>query len=281
MTPPALDKDVPSQPAPCLPSMEVIGLSKRYRRGIYGAHTLRDELRMALAPQEERDLASGYFHALREVSLETYPGTIYGLVGANGSGKSTLMKLMARITAPSDGEIRLYGRLCSLLEVGAAFDPQLSGHDNIFLFGAIMGMKRAEIRRKMDSIVAFADIGPVLGTQVKRYSSGMYMRLAFSVVVHLDADILLLDEIFAVGDHEFRLKCYATLRELAQAGRTIILVSHDMELVQSICDEAFFFEGGILAARGTPSEMADLYLARLEQKFERDRLMAEIYRADQ
>jgi lipopolysaccharide transport system ATP-binding protein len=243
------------------PAIEVRGVSKRYRRGLYSVTTLRDEL-AAMFDGSGGD-SNQPFHALRDVNFEVPKGSILGVVGPNGSGKTTLMKVLASITEPSEGEIVLRGRVGSLLEVGAGFDPELDGIENIFLNGAILGMSRAQTRAKLDQIVRFADIGAALDTPVKRYSSGMYVRLAFAVAAHLDAEILLVDEVLAVGDMEFQRKCLATMRDLASRGRTILFVSHNMSLVSQLCDRAMYLEDGRISAEGTVGAITEIYTTRL------------------
>jgi lipopolysaccharide transport system ATP-binding protein len=204
------------------------------------------------------------FWALREVSLAIPRGEVVGIIGRNGAGKSTLLKLLSRITAPTTGRIRFRGRVSSLLEVGTGFHPELSGRENIFLNGAILGMSREEIRRKFDQILAFADTERFLDTPVKRYSSGMYVRLAFSVAAHLEPDILLVDEVLAVGDTAFQRKCLGKMREVAtQEGRTVLFVSHNMQAVQSLCTQAAHIENGRLASYGETKHVVAEYLESL------------------
>ncbi|MCW1382707.1 ABC transporter ATP-binding protein [Novosphingobium sp. KCTC 2891] len=241
-------------------AIDARGLSKRYRRGIFTASTLRDELAAAFSPRAAQAEDEHHFLALDDVSFTVPRGTICGILGRNGSGKTTLMKILAAITEPTSGEAHLYGRVSCLLEVGAGFDTELTGLDNIYLNGAILGMSRAEVTAKLDSIVAFADIGPVLDTQVKRYSSGMYTRLAFALAVHLESEILLLDEILAVGDIPFRDKCVATMKELAAQGRSILFVSHNMDLVRGVCDSALLLDKGRLLASGGTEAICERYL---------------------
>lgn len=228
--------------------IEVRGLTKHYHRGIFSAGSLRD----AVMSKRRNVPVPNEFRALSDVSFEVERGTVCGVIGANGSGKTTLLKILASITEPSSGEARIFGKVGSLLDAGAGFDPELTGLDNIYLSGAIVGLSRAQVRSKLDSIIDFADIGPVLQTQVKRYSSGMYARLAFAVAVHVEADILLLDEILAVSDIAFRTKCLIAIRELAQQGRTILFVSHNAALVQQACDQAILLRRGQLIAADTP-----------------------------
>lgn len=239
-------------------AIEVRGLGKRYHRGVHGATSLRDAVIERLRG-EAGGTSVNTFAALQDVSFRIAAGTACAVVGANSSGKSTLLKILAGVTDPTTGEARLHGRVASMLEVGASFDLELIGQDNIYLAGAIMGASRAEVTRKLADIVEFAAIGPVLGTQVKRYSSGMLARLAFAVAVHLDSDILLLDEILAVADAAFRADCLKTIRAMARAGRTVLFVSHNMQLVQAACDQAMMLEQGRLVAIGAVDEIARVY----------------------
>jgi lipopolysaccharide transport system ATP-binding protein len=204
----------------------------------------------------------GTFWALRDVSFDVQPGEVVGLVGRNGAGKSTLLKLLSRITEPTTGRAVLRGRVASLLEVGTGFHPDLTGRENIYLNGAILGMKRAEIARKFDEIVAFAEIGTFLDTPVKRYSSGMYVRLAFAVAAHLDPEILVIDEVLAVGDAAFQKKCLGKMHHVASTGRTVLFVSHNMGAVQTLCTKAVMLEDGGVAALGDTQSVLSRYLQR-------------------
>lgn len=242
-------------------AIDARGITKRYRRGVFTASTLRDEIAdlfSARARDQEED--AHHFFALKDVSFTLPRGTICGILGRNGSGKTTLMKILAAITEPSDGEAHLFGRVSCLLEVGAGFDVELTGLDNIYLNGAILGMSRAEVTAKLDRIIAFADIGPVLDTQVKRYSSGMYTRLAFALAVHLDSEIILLDEVLSVGDIPFREKCVAAMKKLAAQGRSIMFVSHNMDLVSSVCDRAILLDKGQMLLAGPVAAVSARYL---------------------
>src|SRR3989441_11980827 len=189
--------------------------------------------------------------ALRDINFEIRQGEVVGVIGRNGSGKSTLLKILSRITAPTEGRVRIRGRVSSLLEVGTGFHPELTGRENIFLNGAILGMTRAEIKSKFDEIVAFAEIEKFLDTPVKRYSSGMYVRLAFAVAAHLEPEILLVDEVLAVGDAQFQKKCLGKMGEVAKGGRTVLFVSHNMNAVESLCTRAFLLEKGSVRDQGT------------------------------
>lgn len=201
------------------------------------------------------------FWALKNVSFEIQAGEIIGIVGRNGAGKSTLLKLLSRITEPTTGEIILNGRVASLLEVGTGFHPELTGRENIYLNGAVLGMSRAEIKKKFDEIVAFSEIEKFLDTPVKRYSSGMYVRLAFAVAAHLEPDILVVDEVLAVGDAAFQKKCLGKMNDVAnQEGRTVLFVSHNMSALQSLCQRAFRFNLGQLVEQGPTQRVVQHYL---------------------
>ncbi len=202
------------------------------------------------------------FWACKDVSFDVEPGEVVGVVGRNGAGKSTLLKILSQITEPTTGEIRIRGRMASLLEVGTGFHPELTGRENIFLNGAILGMTQAEIRRKFDEIIAFADVEKFLNTPVKRYSSGMYVRLAFAVAAHLEPEILVVDEVLAVGDASFQAKCLAKMGDVARnGGRTVLFVSHNMQAVRSLCHSAVLMEGGKVAMRGETQAVVNRYLA--------------------
>ena len=186
------------------------------------------------------------FWALKDVSFEVEPGEVVGIIGRNGAGKSTLLKILSRITSPTEGTVELHGRVGSLLEVGTGFHPELTGRENIYLSGSILGMKRREIDAKLDDIVKFSEIEKFLDTPVKRYSSGMYVRLAFAVAAHLEPEILLVDEVLAVGDAAFQKKCLGKMGEIANEGRTVVFVSHNMNAVEQLCDSCILFENGNL-----------------------------------
>jgi lipopolysaccharide transport system ATP-binding protein len=201
------------------------------------------------------------FWALKDVSFEIKQGEIVGIVGRNGAGKSTLLKILSRITEPSQGRIAIVGQLASLLEVGTGFHPELTGRENIYLNGAILGMSRVEIRKKFDEIVAFSEVEKFLDTPVKRYSSGMQVRLAFAVAAHLEPEILIVDEVLAVGDAAFQRKCLGKMGDVAtQEGRTVLFVSHNMAAVQSLCQKAFWLDGGKLIDQGTVRQVVQNYL---------------------
>jgi ABC-type polysaccharide/polyol phosphate transport system ATPase subunit len=203
--------------------------------------------------------------ALKDVSFEIKRGEVVGIIGRNGAGKSTLLKILSRITEPTHGHADIWGRVGSLLEVGTGFHPELTGRDNIFLNGAILGMRRAEIARKFDEIVAFADVEKFIDTPVKRYSSGMYVRLAFSVAAHMETEILLVDEVLAVGDAQFQKKCFERMQAVSSEGRTILFVSHNLAAMRTICRSGIALDHGDVAARGEINEVVDGYLARLSE----------------
>src|ERR1700688_4454405 len=201
------------------------------------------------------------FWAVKDVSFKVNQGDVVGIIGRNGAGKSTLLKILSRITEPTVGRIRIKGRVASLLEVGTGFHPELTGRENIYLNGAILGMSRAEIKGRFDEIVAFAAVEKFLDTPVKRYSSGMYVRLAFAVAAHLEPEILIVDEVLAVGDSEFQKKCLGKIREVATGGRTILFVSHNMQAVSVLCNRGMFLREGTLEYTGSTKEAIDLYLS--------------------
>lgn len=242
-------------------AIKVEGLGKRYTiKGGYKRRTdtLRDEIMGLFKKQKERSTAREFW-ALRELGFEIAEGDKVGIIGKNGAGKSTLLKLLSRVSEPTTGEIRVRGRVSSLLEVGTGFHPELSGRENIFLNGVVLGMTRGEVRRKFDEIVEFAGVADFLDTQVKHYSSGMYMRLAFSVAAHLDPDILIVDEVLAVGDIEFQKKCLGKIQKISATGRTVIFVSHSMSAVEKLCNRAIFLQNGTLYmdSRDVPSVVSE------------------------
>jgi lipopolysaccharide transport system ATP-binding protein len=228
------------------PILEVTGVGKRYRLGMVGATSLRDEIGRLVDRLRGRESVSKLdFWALRDVEFSLEAGAATGVIGRNGAGKSTLLKLISRITEPTTGEIRLRGRVGSLLEVGTGFHPELSGRDNVYLNGSILGMTRREISSKFDAIADFAEIGPFLDTPVKRYSSGMYVKLAFAVAAHLEPEILIVDEVLAVGDAAFQRKCIKKMQELAtEGGRTVLFVSHNISVIRRLCSQCLYLEAG-------------------------------------
>jgi lipopolysaccharide transport system ATP-binding protein len=246
------------------PAIVVDGLSKRYEIGVRDNrhNSLRDQLPAALKQlitrqfRHRRDFA----WALRDASFSVEEGEVLGLIGRNGAGKSTLLKILSRITLPTSGSADVYGRLGSLLEVGTGFHPDLTGRENVYLNGAILGMRRAEIRRKFDEIVEFAGVERFIETPVKRYSSGMYVRLAFAVAAHLDTEILLVDEVLAVGDAEFQRRCLGKLEGIGKSGRTVVFVSHNMPTITRLCERAILLEEGHIINDGAADDVVTGYL---------------------
>src|ERR1041384_323592 len=243
-------------------------LSKRYRIGSPERYrTLRDAISTtALLPfrRSKNNSQNGHGHiwALQDVGCEIKRGEVVGIIGLNGAGKSTLLRILSRITAPTRGVAEIYGRVGSLLEVGTGFHPELTGRENISLNGAILGMRKAEIARKFDEIVAFAEIEKFIDTPVKHYSSGMYMRLAFAVAAHLEPEILIVDEVLAVGDAEFQKKCLGKMGDVARGGRTVLFVSHNMAAVEALCSSTILLETGRLLNRGSSEAILKYYLQR-------------------
>jgi homopolymeric O-antigen transport system ATP-binding protein len=251
------------------PIITVQNLSKQFRLGAnaYAHQNLREafatRVRSPFRPvQNHGDTSKELVWALRDVSFEVQPGEVVGVIGRNGAGKSTLLKILSRITEPTSGRAELYGRVGSLLEVGTGFHPELTGRENIFLNGAVLGMKRREIERKFDEIVAFSEIERFLDTPVKRYSSGMYMRLAFAVAAHLEPEILLVDEVLAVGDADFQAKCLGKMGEVARGGRTVLYVSHNLNSVLGLCPRSILIAEGRIHADGPTSDVITSYVSR-------------------
>ena len=257
------------------PIIKIENVSKQYRLGLTGTgtfshdvnrwwHSIRGKEDPYLKIGETNDRStkgeSDYVWALRDINFEVMPGEVLGIIGKNGAGKSTLLKLLSRVTAPTTGSIKARGRIASLLEVGTGFHPELTGGENIFLNGAIMGMTKPEIRAKFDEIVDFAGCERYIDTPVKRYSSGMYVRLAFAVAAHLEPDILVVDEVLAVGDAEFQKKAIGKMKEVStQGGRTVLFVSHNMASVKRLCNRGMLIENGICIYRGTAEEVINKY----------------------
>ena len=277
-----------------LPVISVQGLGKKYCLGATIRHdTLRDNLahrfksfftgsgKRLSSGKEKRNKDQGHdsseFWALRDISFDVQQGEVVGIIGQNGAGKSTLLKILSEITEPTTGEIRIRGRVASLLEVGTGFHPELSGRENIFLNGAILGMGRAEIKNKFDEIVAFSEVEKFIDTPVKRYSSGMYVRLAFAVAAHLEPEVLMIDEVLAVGDLRFQKKCLGKMNEVSNSGRTIFFVSHNMDAILSLCSVVYVIEGGRISGRLSPEEGVRQYLSmNLDHKLsERPRFQIE------
>jgi len=248
-------------------AIRVSGLSKRYRLGRRaGYRTLRDSLASAakaparLLRRSTREAAPTLW-ALKDVSFEVEHGHVVGVIGRNGAGKSTLLKILSRITEPTAGRAETWGRVGSLLEVGTGFHPELTGRENVFMNGAILGMRNAEIRAKFDEIVAFAEVEKFIDTPVKHYSSGMYTRLAFAVAAHLEPEILVVDEVLAVGDAEFQKKCMGKMRNVSRSGRTVVFVSHNMGAIVQLCSSCILLDAGGVKTIGRPAEVARQYLA--------------------
>lgn len=257
-------------------ALKVEQVSKMYRLGITGANTLAEDLQRLwhsvqgkdnnfLASVEENDRSkkgtSQHVWALRDVSFQIDKGDVLGVIGKNGAGKSTLLKVLSRVTTPTTGSLKAKGRIASLLEVGTGFHPELTGRDNIYLNGAILGMTRAEITRKFDEIVAFSGVERYIDTPVKRYSSGMYVRLAFAVAAHLEPEILIVDEVLAVGDVEFQKKCLGKMNDVSKKeGRTVLFVSHNMGAVQELCNKAMLMQNGTVKEFGPTPKIITSYL---------------------
>jgi lipopolysaccharide transport system ATP-binding protein len=247
------------------PAIEATRLAKRYRIGarINRYPTVRDAVATVASRvlgQRSDDGSPHHLWALRDVSFTIDHGSVTGIIGRNGAGKSTLLKILSRITRPTDGRAVLRGRVGSLLEVGTGFHPDLTGRENVFLNGAILGMTRSEIARKLDEIVAFAEVDEFLDTPVKHYSSGMYLRLAFAVAAHLEPEILLVDEVLAVGDASFQRKCLGKMGDVARSGRTVLLVSHNLDAILRLCPHSLLIDGGRLAAFADSKSVVAQYL---------------------
>jgi lipopolysaccharide transport system ATP-binding protein len=255
-------------------AIQAAGLSKRYTIGARqeGYRTFRGaitdtfgapfrRIRSAFRPHTSADEAENIIWPVKDMSFEIPAGEVVGIIGRNGAGKTTLLKILARITEPTAGYVDIYGRVGSLLEVGTGFHPELTGRENVFLNGAILGMKRAEITRKFDEIVAFAEVEKFIDTPVKHYSSGMYLRLAFAVAAHLEPEILLVDEVLAVGDLSFQKKCTGKMGEVGRQGRTVLFVSHNMAAIRQLCRSAYLLSGGRIVAQGRTEDVINTYLA--------------------
>lgn len=258
--------------------IKVENLSKQYRLGKIGTGTLSHDLNrwwakvrgkgdpyLKIGSVNRRDEKgdSDYVWALRDINFEVKQGEVLGIIGKNGAGKSTLLKILSRVTAPTTGELKAKGRIASLLEVGTGFHPELSGKENIFLNGAILGMTKREIKSKYDEIVNFSGVERYIDTPVKRYSSGMYVRLAFAVAAHLEPEILIIDEVLAVGDAEFQKKCMGKMKDVSGQGRTVLLVSHNMLTIRNLCKRALLLEHGCIIKDGQTEEVMDKYFSQL------------------
>ena len=257
--------------------IQVDTVSKFYRLGVIGTGTLTQDLSRWWAKlrgmpdptlrvdqvwnaSQSTGHKNDYIWALKDISFEVKQGEVLGIIGRNGAGKSTMLKILSRVTAPTTGECRIKGRIASLLEVGTGFHPELTGRENIFLNGAILGMTKDEIRRKFDEIVAFSEVEKYIDTPVKRYSSGMYVRLAFAVAAHLEPEILIIDEVLAVGDAAFQKRCLGKMGDVAKQGRTVLFVSHNLAAIIALCSQSLLFRDGALAERGNTESVVDRYL---------------------
>jgi lipopolysaccharide transport system ATP-binding protein len=253
------------------PVISVEQLAKRYRIGEFETYrslreaipaTARRLLGRRPAARRNHERVASEFWALRDISFDVQEGEVLGIIGHNGAGKSTLLKILSRITEPTEGCARIRGRVSSLLEVGTGFHPELTGRENVYLNGSILGMTRQEIKRKFDEIVEFSGVGKFLDTPVKRYSSGMSVRLAFAVAAHLEPEVLIIDEVLAVGDAEFQSKCLGKMEDVASSGRTVLFVSHNMAAVESLCSTALLLNHGQIVTHGSVSTAINEYLAR-------------------
>lgn len=250
-------------------------ISKKYQLGVIGTGTFYGDVKrkwakmrgqpdpfLKIGEADHGNRSGETVWALKDINIEVQRGEVLGIIGRNGAGKSTLLKILSQVTTPTTGVVNVKGRIASLLEVGTGFHPELTGRENIFLNGAIMGMDRAEIKRKLDEIIAFSGVEQYIDTPVKRYSSGMYVRLAFAVAAHLDPDILILDEVLAVGDLAFQEKSLGRVQDISTSGRTVLLVSHNMHMVKRFCSRAVLLDGGIVKQEGNVDDCISTYLGR-------------------
>ena len=257
------------------PVIQVENLSKYYRLGLIGGGTLSEDINRWIAKargkpdpllmvgeEGHRNRKNGQIWALKDINLEVKEGEILGIIGRNGAGKSTLLKILSKITAPTEGRVKIRGRVGSLLEVGTGFHPELTGRENIYLNGTILGMNRREVTSKLGEIIKFAEMGKFIDTPVKRYSSGMRVRLAFAVAAHLEPEILIVDEVLAVGDAAFQKKCLGKMKEVAVDGRTILFVSHNMGSISKLCTRVAEIQQGIITTIGSPDEVIKSYISR-------------------
>lgn len=252
--------------------VKIENVSKSYQLGTVGYHTLSSDLKrwwyklrkkenqLGIIGEEHKGIPGRKHWALKNLNLEIKEGEVIGFIGKNGAGKSTMLKILSKVTLPSEGQITIEGRVASLLEVGTGFHPELTGKENIFLNGAILGMNKKEVNAKLDEIIDFSGVGKFIDTPVKRYSSGMYVRLAFAVAAHLEPEILIVDEVLAVGDAEFRKKCIGKMKDVASKGRTVLFVSHNLAAVKSICTRCVYIESGEIKEIGEPSKVIGSYL---------------------
>jgi len=255
--------------------ISIENVSKSYQLGVINTGTFRGDLQrwwaklrglpdphLKIGQKDHGNRQGETLWALKDINFQVQQGEALGIIGRNGAGKSTLLKILSRVTAPTSGEVKVRGRIASLLEVGTGFHPELTGRENIYLNGAILGMKKAEIDRKFDEIVDFSGVEKFIDTPVKRYSSGMYVRLAFAVAAHLEPDILIVDEVLAVGDAEFQKKCLGKMGEVAYEGRTVLFVSHNMAAIESLCQRVLCLNAGEVIADGSADQVISLYLAQ-------------------
>jgi len=261
-------------------AISVENISKYYRLGLIGGRTLQDDLArkwaqirgkpdplLKIGQKDHGNLEGEFIWALRDINLEVKQGEILGIIGKNGSGKTTLLKILGKITAPTDGRVKLNGRLGCLIAVGTGFHPELTGRENIYLNGAILGMKKYEVKRKFDEIVDFSGVEKFIDTPIKRYSSGMNVRLGFSVAAYLDPEILLVDEVLAVGDAEFQKRCLGKMGEVAKEGRTVLFVSHNMASIKQLCSKVILLVNGEVKKSGDPFEIVNHYLSLSSDNF--------------
>lgn len=257
--------------------ISVVNVSKAYRLGQIGGGTLKEDFArwwaklrgkpdpfLKIGEEHHSRKMGEQFWALDNVSFDVKRGEVLGVIGRNGAGKSTLLKILSQVTMPTSGQIKIKGRIASLLEVGTGFHPELTGRENVFLNGAILGMTKAEIRKKFDEIVAFSEIEEFIDTPVKRYSSGMYVRLAFAVAAHLEPEILICDEVLAVGDAQFQKKCIGKMKDVSKGGRTVLFVSHNMAAISSLCTSAIAMRNGMIMAVGSVSTSVEAYLSEVK-----------------
>jgi homopolymeric O-antigen transport system ATP-binding protein len=253
--------------------ISIENVSKAYRLGLIGGGTLKEDFArwcaklqgkpdpfLKIGEEHHARRMGEQFWALDNVSFKVEEGEVLGIIGRNGAGKSTLLKILSQVTTPTSGEIKIKGRIASLLEVGTGFHPELTGRENVFLNGAILGMTKAEIRQKFDEIVAFSEIEEFIDTPVKRYSSGMYVRLAFAVAAHLEPEILIVDEVLAVGDSQFQKKCIGKMQDVSRGGRTVLFVSHNLTVVSNLCKRAVLLEGGRKRMEGATEDVVSTYI---------------------
>lgn len=264
--------------------IQVSNLSKIYRLGEIGTGTLSHDLerwyKMKIRGQADPFLKIGetnesskkgisdVVYSLKDINFEVQQGESFGIIGKNGAGKSTLLKIISRVTSPTTGKVNIKGRVASLLEVGTGFHPELTGRENIYLNGAILGMRKKEITRKLDEIIDFSGVERYIDTPVKRYSSGMYVRLAFAVAAHLESEIMIIDEVLAVGDAEFQKKCLGKMGEVAHEGRTVLFVSHNMSAIEALCETGIYLQNGKIFERGNVQELINLYSKSFKEQAE-------------